>query len=184
MDLSDVRRLCAYNLWANQRLFSAIAKLTGEQFSAPLESSFPSVRKTVFHILAAEWIWLMRWTGRSPRAANPDPSLPSHVWTPPTGLPTPEDLVSVADHKRFAESLEQERQQFLDGLDERTLHTNLHFTDMSGTPYAEPLVQLLQHLVNHGTYHRGQVMTMLRQLGAETVALDMLYFFRETNVTK
>jgi uncharacterized damage-inducible protein DinB len=50
---------------------------------------------------------------------------------------------------------------------------------MSGNPHSAPLVQLLQHVVNHGTYHRGQVTTMLRQVGAETVALDMLYFFRE-----
>ena len=50
---------------------------------------------------------------------------------------------------------------------------------MAGTPYAEPLVQLLQHLVNHGTYHRGQVTTLLRQAGAETTSLDMLFFFRE-----
>ena len=50
---------------------------------------------------------------------------------------------------------------------------------MAGTPYAEPLVQLLQHLVNHSTYHRGQVTTMLRQTGGEAASLDMLYFFRE-----
>ena len=53
------------------------------------------------------------------------------------------------------------------------------FSDMGGAPYAEPLVQLMQHLVNHGTYHRGQVITMQRQIGVQTVALDMLYFFRE-----
>ena len=50
---------------------------------------------------------------------------------------------------------------------------------MAGTPYAEPLVQLMQHLVNHSTYHRGQVTTMLRQIGGEAASLDMLYFFRE-----
>jgi uncharacterized damage-inducible protein DinB len=51
---------------------------------------------------------------------------------------------------------------------------------MAGTPYSEPLVHLMQHLVNHGTYHRGQVTTMLRQLGAQTATLDMLFFFRES----
>jgi uncharacterized damage-inducible protein DinB len=55
----------------------------------------------------------------------------------------------------------------------------LPFSDMAGTPYAEPLVHLMQHVANHSSYHRGQVTTMLRQLGAETVALDMVYFFRE-----
>jgi uncharacterized damage-inducible protein DinB len=55
----------------------------------------------------------------------------------------------------------------------------LQFNDMAGNAYSEPLVQLLQHLVNHGTYHRGQVTTLLRQAGAETLSLDMLFFFRE-----
>ena len=59
------------------------------------------------------------------------------------------------------------------------LQAPLQFSDMAGNPYSEPLVQLLQHLVNHGSYHRGQVITMLRQAGGETVALDMLFFFRE-----
>ena len=72
-----------------------------------------------------------------------------------------------------------ERSEYLRGLKEDILQARLQFSDMAGTPYAEPLVNLMQHLVNHGTYHRGQVTTMLRQLGGETVSLDMLYFFRE-----
>jgi uncharacterized damage-inducible protein DinB len=83
--------------------------------------------------------------------------------------------------KSFGDSIERERQEFLSTLSEASLHTPLHFKDMSGNPHSAPLVQLLQHVVNHGTYHRGQVTTMLRQVGAETVALDMLYFFREQN---
>jgi uncharacterized damage-inducible protein DinB len=81
--------------------------------------------------------------------------------------------------KSFANSVEEERREFLRRLSEDALHAPLQFSDMAGAPYAEPLVQLMQHLVNHGTYHRGQVTTMLRQLGTKAVALDLLYFFRE-----
>ena len=76
-------------------------------------------------------------------------------------------------------ALASERQNFLSVLDEKTLADRLNFKDIAGRPYAEPLVQLMQHLVNHGTYHRGQITTMLRQIDAEAAALDMLYFFRE-----
>lgn len=184
MDLSDIHRLYAYNLWANTRLFSALAKVSAEQFSTPIQSSFGSLRDTTFHIFAAEWIWLKRWTGKSPRAADPNYSAASKHFTTPVGLPAAEQLATVADLQRFADSIEQERQEFIAGLDEATLHANLRFTDMAGTAYSEPLVDLLQHVVNHGTYHRGQATTLLRQLGAETVSLDMLYFFREMNMGK
>ena len=67
----------------------------------------------------------------------------------------------------------------MENLTEAGLQAPVDFNDMSGKPYSEPLVQLMQHVVNHGTYHRGQVTTLLRQANAETVSLDMLYFFRE-----
>ena len=181
MNVTDIRTLYAYNRWANERLFSALEKLNPRQFTAAVESSFPSVRDTVFHILFAEWLWLKRWQGTSPRSTLADPDASPATWSTltPGGVPATKEVETVAALKSFAESIEQERQGFLRGLDEDVLHARLQFSDMAGTPYSEPLVHLMQHLVNHGTYHRGQVITMLRQVGAETAALDMLYFFRE-----
>ena len=181
MDVADVQTLYAYNRWANQRLFSVLEKLSDRQLATEVQSSFPSIRETVFHILFAEWLWLKRWQGASPRAAGPDPNVTSATWKAlsPGGIPTPRELTTLAELKSFGDSIERERQEFLSTLSEASLHTPLYFKDMSGNPHSAPLVQLLQHVVNHGTYHRGQVTTMLRQVGAETVALDMLYFFRE-----
>ncbi len=184
MDVADIQTLYAYNRWANQRLFSVLEKLSDPQLASEIQSSFPSIRETVFHILFAEWLWLKRWQGASPRAAGPDPNVTSATWKallPGGGMPTPRELTTIAELKSFRDSIERERQEFLSRLTDASLHAPLAFKDMSGTPYSEPLVQLLQHVVNHGTYHRGQVTTMLRQLGAATVALDMLYFFREQN---
>ena len=81
--------------------------------------------------------------------------------------------------RSFGEQIHQQRQEFIATLDEARLHAPLSFNDMSGNPYSDPLVRLMQHVVNHGTYHRGQVTTLLRQAGGEPVSLDMLYFFRE-----
>jgi uncharacterized damage-inducible protein DinB len=183
MDLDDIQTLYAYNRWANQRLFSALEKLNDQQLATEIHSSFTSIRETVFHILFAEWLWLKRWQGTSPRAPGPDPNVSSATWKvlSPGGIPTAHELTTVAALKSFRDSIERERQEFLSTLSDATLHAPLNFNDMSGNPYSELLVQLLQHVVNHGTYHRGQVTTMLRQAGAETVALDMLYFFREQN---
>jgi len=162
LDITDIKTLYAYNRWANQRMFAAIEPLSESQFTRGLGSSFPSIRDTLFHIVAAEWIWLKRWQGASP-TARPDAEQ----------YPTAEKL------KSFWESVDQERDSLLDGLDDARLHASLAFKDLAGTPYSMPLIELMQHLANHSSYHRGQVTTMLRQVEAKPVALDMLYFFRD-----
>lgn len=162
MDPNDIKTLYAYNRWANERMFAAIAPLSEPQLTRDLGSSFSSIRETVFHIVAAEWIWLKRWQGTSP-TARPDAEQ----------YPTMEKL------KSFWEAVDRERDSLLGGLDDARLRASLAFQDLAGTPYSMPLVELMQHLANHSTYHRGQVTTMLRQVGAKPVALDMLYFFRD-----
>ena len=97
----------------------------------------------------------------------------------PGEKPTYEELASVAALRAFADELEQKRQAFLNSLNDDKLQRPLSYTDMAGKRVALPLVQQMQHVVNHGTYHRGQVTTLLRQAGGETVPLDMSYFFRE-----
>ena len=185
MNLSDVQTLYAYNRWANDRLFAALAKVSDDRFNGAVQSSFPSLRETVFHILFAEWLWLKRWQGISPRASVPDPDASLATWATlsPGGIPPAKELSTLAQMKSFAATIEQERQTFLSGLDEPALQDPLSFKDMAGNPHVEPLVQLMQHLVNHGTHHRGQATTMLRQIGAETAALDMLYFYRERGIS-
>jgi uncharacterized damage-inducible protein DinB len=181
MNITDIQTLYAYNRWANDRMFSALEKLSEAQFTAPIPSSFPSIWETVFHILGAEWLWLQRWKGISPRATAADVNVNSETLShlTPVKMPTAQELLTVAALRSFADALERERQDFLATVTSDRLQAQLQFNDMAGTPYAEPLVQLLQHLVNHGTYHRGQVTTLLRQAGAETGSLDMLFFFRE-----
>jgi uncharacterized damage-inducible protein DinB len=162
MTREDIRALYAYNAWANQRILGAAEALTPDQFLRDLGNSFPSVRDTLAHILGAEWVWLRRWLGESPSAL-------------PAGSDFPH-LDGLRD--RFA-SLEKERQAFLEGLTEDRLNSPLHYRDMAGKAMTLRLVHSLQHLVNHGTYHRGQVTTLLRQLGATPVSTDMSRFWME-----
>jgi uncharacterized damage-inducible protein DinB len=181
MNVADIQTLYTYNRWANQRMFSTLEKLSAQQLVAEVSSSFPSIRETVFHILFAEWLWLKRWQGTSPHSTGPSPNVTSATWKAlsPAGVATAQEFTTITELESFANSIEQERQEFLSTLSDSTLHAPLDFKDMAGNPYSEPLVQLLQHVVNHGTYHRGQVTTLLRQVGGETVGLDMVFFFRE-----
>lgn len=69
LDVSEARELFGYSAWANGRVFEAAEALTTGPLSATIASSFPSIRGTLAHIVATEWIWLRRWRGESPAAA-------------------------------------------------------------------------------------------------------------------
>lgn len=157
-----LRLLYEYNAWANHRTLGSCAALTNEQFTRDLSSSFHSVRDTVAHIFGAEWLWLERFHGRSPTGLPPG-----------TGFP---DLASV--RTRWAE-LEHNLMSFVAGLAAEDLARVYEFRTTKGVVYPNTLWQALQHVVNHGSYHRGQVATMLRQLGAKPNYTDLIYFYRE-----
>ena len=159
MNKQDVEYLYEYNRWANARLLDAASKLTPEQFSRDLQSSHRSVRDTLAHILAAEWIWLERWKGVSPNAL-----------LIPSDFPTVESLET-----RWA-VVEGDYTEFINGVTDGSLATVIAYTNTRGEDWAYPLGQMLQHVMNHSSYHRGQVTTMLRQLGAEVNPVDLLVF--------
>ncbi|HEV8383457.1 MAG TPA: DinB family protein [Candidatus Acidoferrales bacterium] len=154
--------LFEYDAWANHRLLDAAAALTPEQFTRDLGSSFPSVRDTLAHIMFGQWIWLERWNDRSPK------SFPSAADFP--------DLASL--RKRCAE-IEADLLAFVRGLTPERIAEVAEYKTLTAGTFSAPLQYTLQHLVNHGTYHRGQVTTMLRQLGAKSVSTDLSLFYRE-----
>jgi uncharacterized damage-inducible protein DinB len=162
MTIGDALELFLYNRWANDRTIASVDALTDEQRARDLGSSFPTVLRTAAHIAAAEWVWLSRWKGTSPT-------------TMPVWVERPE-WASV--RTRFAE-LERERQGFLSTLADADVSRVVSFTLFNGTPDAQPLGRQFQHLVNHGTYHRGQIAGMLRQLGAQPASTDLIRWARE-----
>jgi uncharacterized damage-inducible protein DinB len=157
-----MRLLYEYNAWANHRSMDAAASLTNEQFTKPMGSSFASVRDTLAHICGAEWVWLERFQGRSPA------SLP--------------DAAECADVQSLrAKWAEQEARllAFVGSLKQEDLHRVMEYNTLKFGMYRNPLWQSMQHLVNHGTYHRGQVTTLLRQLGAQPILTDLMHYYRE-----
>lgn len=151
-----------YNRWANARVLEAAAKLNPEQYTRDLSNSFHSIHDTLTHILGAEWIWLRRWLGESPKA-----------------LLNPADFPDLAALRAKWLDVEREQMAFVNGLTDAQLNASVSYLNTKGQTWTYPLWQMLQHLVNHSSYHRGQVTTMLRQLGAEPVSTDFLLFFDE-----
>lgn len=162
MDIQDFRTLYQYNSWANHRTLDCCASLTPEQFTRDLGSSFGSVRDTLVHIMGAEWIWLERWHGRVPQ-----------------GLPVAADFPDLESVRRRWAEVERDLTDFIASLTPEDLQRAVQFKSLAGVPHSQPLWPCLQHLANHSTYHRGQIATLLRQLGAKAVSTDLIGFYRE-----
>ncbi len=162
MTPEEIRTLYEYDAWANGRTLNACAALTQEQLTRNLGNSFSSVRDTLVHIVGAQMIWLDRLHGASP-----------------AGLPTPDaypDFVAV--RAQWAQT-ESKLASYIGGLSAVDLERILEFRNAKGNVFRDQIGNILQHLVNHGSYHRGQVTTLLRQLGATPVSTDMIAFYRE-----
>ncbi len=149
--------LYAYNRWANARAFESASALTAEELSRQIGGSFSSVLGTLTHVVGAEWVWLERWHGRSPRAL-------------PGGFAGLEDL-----RARLAE-VEEGQRGILSTLTPERLLARISYVNFAGETWAYALGEMLVHLVNHGTYHRGQVVTLLRQLGKKPLSTDYLLY--------
>jgi uncharacterized damage-inducible protein DinB len=155
----EISKLFEYNDWANARTFSSVEPLSQEELNRQLGGSFPSVRETLVHIYAAEWIWLERWNGTSPK-----------------GLPSADELTALETLKERWARVEKERQVFARRLSEPRLGEVISYSNLKGDPKNNRLGDLLVHVVNHSSYHRGQVATMLRQLGKKPISTDYVVF--------
>jgi len=160
MNKQEIELLYRYNRWANATVLKAIARLNPDQLTKKLGGSFPSVLETLVHIMGAEWIWLMRWKGTSPAALLPASEF--------------QDLNSIKARWR---EIEAEQTDFIGKVTEAALQASLKYLNTKGQPYEYPLGRVMQHLVNHGSYHRGQLTNFLRQLGAEPAPTDLLVYF-------
>ncbi len=162
MTPQEMRTLYDYNAWANHRSLDAASSLSTDKFVQPMGSSFGSVRDTLAHVFGAEWIWLERFQGRSPAS-----------------LPDTTQFKDVASLKERWSEHETRLLGFVRGLAQSDLNRVFGYKTLKFGVYSNPLWESMQHLVNHGTYHRGQVTTLLRQLGAQPIATDLMHFYRE-----
>ena len=162
LDKDGAGRLLEYTVWANHRVMRAAATLSVDDFKRDLRSSFGGVRGTLCHMMGAEWIWLERWKGVSPSGAIDEGEFA--------------DIVALRDRWTV---IEQHRESWFKALKPEALAEIVHYRNIAGAEYDQPLWQLVQHLANHSTYHRGQVVLMLRQAGAKTVSTDLVLWDRD-----
>ena len=157
-----LRFLFQFNQWADRRMLDACGALSNEQFTRNLGSSFSSVRDTAAHLYGAEYVWNERIHGRSPSTLVSGAGFP--------------DLASVREK---LEEMDTYYIDFVSKLTQQDLDRVIEYKGFKGEEYSNPLWQSLHQLTNHATYHRGQITTMLRQLGAKPVSTDLIGYYRE-----
>jgi uncharacterized damage-inducible protein DinB len=168
MTFDALQTLVDYHYWARDRLLPAVEALPEEQLRRPLGNSFSSVFDTVVHLCGADWIWRSRWEGVSPMA-----------------LPKPDTYDDLGSVCAAWQDEERRIRAIVARLGPEGITRPIEYQAWDGRWQAQPFWQMLQHLVNHGSYHRGQVTTMLRQMNAPAPkAMDLIAFYRErANVT-
>jgi uncharacterized damage-inducible protein DinB len=166
MDLTDINHLFKYTEWANELAMDAANKLSEENLRRDVGVSHRSIFETLLHMAGAEWIWLERWHGRSPAKVDA-----WSLWTPQSCA----DISQLRD--RWSEVVDR-RWKYVSELDEAKLSSDLAFKLLSGDPSSMRLVDQMQHVVNHATMHRGQVVGMIRQLGVYPPSTDLLFYLR------
>jgi len=120
------------------------------------------VRGTLVHTMSAEWVWLERWKGVSPEKHFDEGEFPT--------------LLELRERWSV---IEGHRTSWLAALPEDGVQSVIRYTTFDGRGFESPLWKLVQHTTNHSTYHRGQVISMLRHLGAKPVSTDMVLWDRE-----
>ena len=163
MNRDDALTLLDYHYWARDRMLDAVSTLPPDQFQQAMGSSFGSIRDTVVHIYSAEWVWYSRWRGESP-----------------TAMLSPEAFSDVTSVHQAWRVHERKMRAFFADLTDADLERQIAYSSMAGKPSTSLLWHMLQHVVNHATYHRGQITTMLRQLSAAPPkSTDLIAYYRE-----
>ena len=153
--------LAEYNVWTNDIVFSWFEKISDEQWNQRLVSSFETIADTALHVVGAEKVWLERLN-----------KVESPVWLPAVFKGNKNEIIHI--WKKASADLKF----FVENFDEAKMESILRFTRLNGITYEMPHYQLLAHVFNHSTYHRGQLVTLLRQVGFTDVSsTDLSGFF-------
>lgn len=158
---SELLDLLAFNDWATRLLLEAVAKLSPDEWTKDVGGSFGTIQGTVAHMIGAEWIWLERWEGTSPSSA-PD-------WMRDPGAET---LAT-----RW-EAVAEERSRWMASRSDEDVEGVISYRRLGGEPGSNRLDVLVRHVVNHSTYHRGQVAAFLRNLGRTPPSTDLVLWDR------
>ena len=156
-DSRQLRRLIAYNQWADEQVLAAVTALDPAELARPREAYFGAIDDNLRHVNWAHRIWLSRWRDEAPP--------PRDAFGPPWPAAYGESHVLLG--------------RFVDGLSDADADRIFRFRDSRGTPHEMVLSEAIVHVVNHGTAHRAETGLLLERLGQSPGDLDYLRWYRQ-----
>ncbi len=151
---SQLVKLTQFNLWANSKLMEWCIKAGEEKADIIFQSSFPTIRKTLYHIHDAEWVWMLRLNHQKLES-----------WPPSKDF-----KFTLLEFAKVFSAQSQVLIDYVKSADENKIEEILNYTNVKGEPFQSRIADIINHVVNHGTYHRGQLVTMLRHAGFTDVS--------------
>jgi uncharacterized damage-inducible protein DinB len=160
VSVDTLRLQLDYSAWATQRLLDAATQLSPEELTRDFKTADKCVLDTLAHVYAADRVWLARVLAE-PRATFIDPE--------------DRDLTLLQNEWP---ALQQRWKLWLRDFSDADVARKIFYHDTRGNPYVQPAWQIILHLVNHGTHHRGQISGFLRAMGHTPPPLDMIAYYR------
>jgi uncharacterized damage-inducible protein DinB len=152
----------SYSVWATTRLAETLQPVDEKILHTEVKSSFSSIAKTLLHMWDAETIWLKRMQGVSPTS-----------WPSQNFSGTNEDIFQgvINSSKQLLNFIESKEADFP--------QSKISYRNLKGELFEDIVEDLLFHVVNHGSYHRGQVTTLLHELGVNKIqSMDIIFYLR------
>ena len=158
------QRMAAYNRWANARLYEAVGTLSAAEIAAPRSGFFPSLLKTLNHLLVGDTVWMSRLDGDG-----------NH------GLASLDQILHTdfAALRAARTAMDDRIVAFVDRVAPSRLEEDLVYRTVAGDPMRTHVAQVLAHFFNHQTHHRGQAHAMLSSTTVAPPVLDLIYFLRD-----
>lgn len=153
----DLFSLYAYNDWANARTVASVRTLAPEPYTRELGGGWPSIRATFVHLASATNAWGERMQGRDA-----------------TVLPTESEVPDVEAAAALLEAGRTKLAAFLETLTEERMRGPFTWKNLKGEERSAPLWVVLRHVVNHASYHRGQIASMVKRVGGKPISTDMV----------
>ena len=160
MNKSRIIELYGYNDWANKKMLYALGQLENEEFIRDLSSSFKSIRDTMVHIIGVEELWLSRWMGEQGRT-----------------ILSPDDFSTASSLADRWDNYRNEINSFILSLTEEDLTQLISYKNIKGVSFSLEQWKQMLHVTNNSSFHRGQVVTMLRQMKKQPPSMDLIYYY-------
>jgi len=151
-----------YHSWANNQLIDHLSKLPKEIIHKEVNSVFPSISQTFAHMYAVDKLWFLRVSGKSVNSIEAQP------------------FITTQEMNDAFTYLHNEMLEFLNLIDD--LEQPVIYTNTKGEHFRNSIREIIYHIVNHGTYHRGNIAAMIRQLGYQGISTDYIYYLGSVRI--